>query len=556
MNPVFRLAASLFGIFLALSAQAFAAEKATFLVLPFSVEGPQGYAYLERSIPQMLTSRLYWKGRVEPAAHDLPASVKPVSTTEEAEKLRARYKADYVVWGGVNVVGDDCSLDVRVLDKSGKVWPQARNAKAPQLMAAVTAVSDAVNRDVFGRTPPSSAAATTSAGPINQMHPDILVNETSSRDVYLNPQFRYSGTSGQDDSRRRSQALTFSSIGMEVVDATGDGRNEIFLLDDRTLRAFAYDQGQLSPLGEFQFPMTSQCLNVRSLSRGGAKAWIIVSTIDSAGAPKASILTFDGKTFTEEVRGIKYYLNVVKLPSEHRPIIIGQQAQPPRLFKPGVHEMIKQGNTLVPSRRLDLPSDANVFNFTYLPSSPGERDGEKLVVLSEGEQLRTYSMKGQRLAETPEKYSGSALGMEIDPTMPGFGKETVTMANVFYIPMRMLPMDLEGDGNWELLVNKPISTASQIFDRYRYFPQSELHSLFWDGLNLSLQWKTRRIKGSMVDYAIADADNDGVLDIVACLNTHPGALGVKARKTVIVLYPLDTSRVDPNTATDGSEYYD
>ena len=122
--------------------------------------------------------------------------------------------------------------------------------------------------------------------------------------------------------------------------------------------------------------------------------------------------------------------------------------------------------------------------------------------------------------------------------------------------MRMLAIDLERDGNYELLVNKPISTASEIFDRYRFFPQSEIHSLFWDGLGLNLQWKTRRIKGSMVDYTIGDANNDGIPDLVVCLNTHPGALGVKARKTVVMLYPLDVSRTDPATAVDRSDIHD
>jgi hypothetical protein len=54
----------------------------------------------------------------------------------------------------------------------------------------------------------------------------------------------------------------------------------------------------------------------------------------------------------------------------------------------------------------------------------------------------------------------------------------------------------------------------------------------------------------MVDYTIADANNDGIPDLVACLNTHPGALGVKARKTMLMLYPLDVSLTAPGTAVD------
>ena len=80
MKRVFRATTTgLLGLILLLASQAVAAEKVTFLVLPFAVQGSQSHAYLERSIPQMLTSRLYWKGRVEPVLHDLPASMRPIT---------------------------------------------------------------------------------------------------------------------------------------------------------------------------------------------------------------------------------------------------------------------------------------------------------------------------------------------------------------------------------------------------------------------------------------------------------------------------------------------
>ena len=560
MKRVFRASAGLVGLMLLLAGQAFAAQKASYIVLPFSVQGPQGFAYLEKSIPQMVTSRIYWKDRVE-AARELPPGVKPVSTEAEAEKLRVQYKADYVIWGSVTIVNDDCSLDVRVRDKAGKVWPQAREAKAPQLISAIGAVSDAINREVFGRA--SSPAGRSSgsgaaAGRINQMNPDITVNQTSAKEVYLNPQFRYSGASQEDDSRLRSQALTFPAIGMEVVDADGDGKNEVFLLDDYTVRAFRFDaNNRLQPLGERQFSLNSRCLNIRAMSRPSGRAWLVITIIDQTGTLQSSILTFDGSAFKEEMKNLKYYLNVVKMAPDFMPRLIGQEASPPRLFRPNsLCEMIPQGGKLVPGGRLNLPPDANVFNFTWMPASRGERDGQKLIVLSGNERLRVYNSKLSRLAETSESYSGSATGMEIDPSIPGMGRDDVTLASVFYIPMRMVPYDLEGDNNWELIVNKPISTASQIFDRYRFFPQSEIHSLFWDGLGMNLQWKTRRIKGSMVDYTVADANNDGIPDLVACLNTHPGAVGVKSRRAMVVLYPLDLSLTAPGTSPDKSDYYD
>jgi hypothetical protein len=340
---------------------------------------------------------------------------------------------------------------------------------------------------------------------------------------------------------------------MEVVDAEGDGKNEIFLLDDRRVRAFRYEGKELVPLGEYQLPMTHKTLSIRSLRRPSGLAWIIVNAVDAETMPAACILTFDGSTFKEVLKNARWYLNVVKLPPDYQPMLVGQEAQPPVLFRPGVSEMAFQGGALVPGRRVTLPPETNLFTFAWLPAGRSVQDGQKLVVLTKDENLRVFTPTLTRLSQTAEQYSGSSVGLDIDPSMPGLGREDVTMPSVFYIPIRMLPEDLDGDGNYELIVNKPISTASQIFDRYRFFPQSEIHSLYWDGVGLSLQWKTRRIKGSVVDYTIADGNNDGVQDLVVCVNTHPGALGVKARKTLVMLYPLDLSKTNPNTAVDKSE---
>lgn len=557
MKRVLHAAVCFAGLLMALATCAAAAERSTFVVLPFHIQGPAEVSYLKDAVPQMLNSRLYWKDRVVQAVADLPKDQGPVFDDGAAEKARARFKADYVVWGSVTVLEGSCSIDVRVRNKAGKMWTQSREAKTTQLVAAMRLISDSINSEVFGRVAAKKPAAS-QAGPerINQMNPDLVINESTPKEVYLNPQFRYSGSRSDDSSRVRSQTLPFTAVGMEVVDADGDGRNEVFVLSDTTLYAYRFGPDKLMPLGEYKFPTTQDALSIRSLDRRDGRAWLIVNLVDKDGKPVSSILTFTGNGFNEEMKNIKFFLNVVKVPPDYRPTLVGQQYQAPRMFKPGIYEMIKSGGQFTMGARLSLPPDANALNFAYLPPGRGESDSEKIIVLSDVETLRVYTPKGARLSQSDEKYSGSSKGIEIDPTIPGMGNESVTLRSMFYIPMRMIPVDLERDGNYELIVNKPISTASQIFDRYRFFPQSEIHSLYWDGIGMNLQWKTRRIKGSMADYAIADANNDDIPDLVTCINTHPGALGVMQRKTIIVLYPLDLSRTDDGTAPYQGDFYE
>jgi hypothetical protein len=56
---------------------------------------------------------------------------------------------------------------------------------------------------------------------------------------------------------------------------------------------------------------------------------------------------------------------------------------------------------------------------------------------------------------------------------------------------------------------------------------------------MNLAWKTRRIKGTVTDYDVVDLNNDGKKQLAVLVNTYPGNLGVKARKTIVVTYELD-----------------
>ena len=115
----------------------------------------------------------------------------------------------------------------------------------------------------------------------------------------------------------------------------------------------------------------------------------------------------------------------------------------------------------------------------------------------------------------------------------------------YYAPMRLIAADIGNTGEYVLLVNKPISTASQIFDRYRYFPQGEIHALYWGWRGPGLPRKTQCIRAvPWPKRDLADVNNDGVLICGGGLNTSPD-LGIGSRQSMITAYPLDVSPQTP-----------
>ena len=544
------LRAAVLAVAVVLAAASAAVAAKTFTIAPFAVNGSSAYKYLEKSIPDMFASRLFSQGTFEPAKKT--GTTKPLAPTDEAGAINALNAAgaDYVIWGSVSFIGENCSVDVRVRDAAGKSWPLSRESNIKKLIPDLRQVSDTINTDVF-RKPGAQAPRAKqpqAVERVNQMNPELVRNETTPAEVYMNPQFRYSGGSG-DDSRLRSQTLDFASLSMEICDATGDGQLEVFLLEEKRLHAYRFEaDNKLKPLGTLELPATQSALSIRSMdiNRTG-RISLILNAKDDDEDFVARILSFDGQNFKEEARTLGVYLNVVNMPPMYSPVLLGQRSSRPQLFRQGVHEVRVQNGKITLGATVALPKDFNVFNFACIPPGMDRSDPAKMIMLEESERLRLYSEKGARLAATEEKFSGATQGINVNAAMPGMGKDTVIQDQMYYIPMRLLVTDLDSDGNYEVIINKPISTAATIFGNYRSFPQSEIQSLQWDGIGLALVWKTRRIKGSVVDYTIADPNGDGISDLVVCVNTHPGALGAAPRRTMVVLYPLDLSKSDPDT---------
>jgi hypothetical protein len=334
----------------------------------------------------------------------------------------------------------------------------------------------------------------------------------------------------------------------------------VAVLSDHRLHIYAWEQGRLKPLAETVVTMSAQNYALRTidLDRSGTLE-LVISTFapdtreqQGGNQPGSYIYSFAGGRLRQFCDRSPHFLSVVKMPPHFSPVLVGQAWDSMKVFAPGVREMRKSGNQYVLGGGLTLPKEANAFNFTWLPGGKSG-EGDKLVVLCEDERLKVFGPKGDELYKSMEQFSGSSTGIEHAKGMPGLARNYVELPNKYYAPMRMLPVDLNRSGEYVLLVNKPISVAAQFFDRYRFFPEGEVQALFWDGVGLGMQWKTRRIKGSVVNLDLGDIMNNGVQSLVVGINTHPGAMGVNKRQSFLLIYPLDTSRMDPNTPWDRSE---
>ena len=554
MKFAMRLTFSVCLLLVAVAAGAASAAAKSAVVLPFVVNAPQSYAYLSKAVQATIQGRLDRPGVLEARA----GQNKAASQAEAQQALRSS-GADNAIWGSVSVMGNDCTVVMNSVDKAGKTWSKTAQAPVSELTTSVQKLTSALSQEVFGissamRTPGSTASGSPRGATANG---DIVTNETGQQQVYLNPQFRYQGAGAEDGSRLRTQRLGYNMVDMAVGDFNGDGKNEIAILSDHDLRIYSWPaNGQLKLIGETVVSRSNNNFSMRAidLNRDRSMALVVTTTEESSNRPYSFIYSFKGNKFTTIADRIPYYVSVMRVPPTSSPTLVGQGWDSLKLFAPGVRIMTKQDGKFTLGTRLDLPTGATVFNCVWLPAGKNGK-GEQLVMLTDDERIKLFQGHGNTLVHTTmERYSGSATGMDHYKGMPGLGVDKAyQLPSKYYAPMRLIAADIGNTGDYTLLVNKPISTAAQFFDRYRFFPQGEVHALYWDGVGLGLKWKTRRIRGSVAEIDLADVNNDGILDLVVGLNTSPD-LGIGSRQCMITAYPLDVSATNPNVPADLSDF--
>lgn len=533
---------------LLLAVPALAQKTKTYAVLPFVYNGPQKYEYFSKAVQASLENDLEWIGHAEPSTKDLQSVVVPKDKGAALNALRS-LGVDYIMYGEIAVLDQKAHMRIDTVSSNGQSWQKKGEVGIDEMTnwldsQARLLQGDVFNRPGYGTVEKEKVAKNTMQTTAPTQSPFIAGDGRSFQANTLNPQFRYEGGT-ETTGRWRSQTLPFFSFGMYIADGDGDGRNEVFILQESSISAYRFKEGKLQHLTSFELPANVMCvrLEVADLNRDGLPEFVIGAyqfqdqggIRAPRGLPQSSVLSYEGGKFKYLVKKVDRFLGVLRLPPTYMPILVAQRKGQRDLFDKHVNEAFLKNGDIEIGQTIPVPPFGNVYNLTYLPDGLGY----KCVVINNSHKLVVYSQTFERLYESDETYNSSGVVIETADKMVGMGGGPTEEHGITYnIPIRGIAAPLTSNKRYELLLNRDLSATAQVFKNYKYYTQGEIHSLVYDQVGLNLAWKTRRIKGQVADVALADLNNDGNKQLCVLVNTFVG-YGYGNRKTLILAYDLN-----------------
>jgi TolB-like protein len=491
-------------------------------ILPFMIYSQENLDYLREGIYEILTSRITVEERIVLIERSVVERAlyeeRPTRLDETAAtKIGTRVGADYIVLGSLTKVGNYISLDARLISLTEEKPPLSvytQHKGIDDVMVKIGDFAQDIGFKILGRR-------TMAGRPGQSRYPSEPRRAIEKFDRM-----------GMD--YKRSQTFGFEIKGLDVGDVDGDKKNEVVIADYHNLYVFKYDGEKLTlfqkiETGEHYNFLT---LDVADVNRNGVAEIIVTAMVEDD--LRSFILEYEQGKFRKITEKSNWFFRVLYHPKEG-PILMGQRRGSEGLAVGPIYKFVWQKKSFEKGPKMPFPSDTNIFGLAY--TGIREKDKLDLIVLDNLERLRIVGPDGKYLWTSPDTFGGTNNSYDTTKKKDLGIPYTAPPWRV-YIPGRIITKDLDGQGLYEVIINKNSSSGTRLFDRVRKFDKGEIYGLAWDESTLVTNWKTREINGYISDFQVKDVDNDGEEELVLAVVLPPegaleGAFSGKARSNIL-----------------------
>ena len=528
----------------------------TVAIVPFKVNAEKDLSFLRDGIVDMLSSRLSWADKVTViSSQETRKALKTVAgplNEAKAREMGVKMNADFVLFGSLTVIGNSVSIDAKMVDVSGEKQTLSffnQSQGMDQVIPNINLFASDINEKEFGRAMPSpgvpSASQAQKTQPISgqpqtdtRAHPEKLiaggyaggdapgVQKTAPGSAFIATQMSQSQSAQFWKSRNIKQRIT----GVALGDIDKDGKIETVIITDHSVEAYRFDNKRFLKINTIAERSHDYLISVDVADiNGNGYPEIFVSALNpSRELVKTFVIEFDGQKFTEIVKESNWYFRCVEIPERGR-ILLGQKQGINSPFDDRIYELVWLNAEYDVAEPFMPPRHANVMG---LATGDAQNNGtEVAVVFDKLDYLRIYDFKGVEIWKDGERSGGTPRYFKL----PDHGSKDTE--NHAYYPMRILIRHINNDGKNDVITAKNYRFSDIL--SVRIFKHGEMEIRTWDGLGLTVLWRTRKLAGHISDFDIGDFDNDGKDELVAAIVIKTGSVAMTTPKSALTAYELE-----------------
>jgi TolB-like protein len=494
------------------------------VILPFTANSKEDMNFLVKGVRDMLATRLAWQDKVTVVEPDLVAPavarIKPPYNEEKARQLGKELGAQVVVFGSLTVVGQAVSVDAALVKVGEESPPLTAFVQTSDLDSVIPRINDfamRINAEVFQR--PEAVAAQKK---VDEASRKMVGGEEAKEQKAvetgeggsaldslpenmspLNPLFLKTLSGVDSDRYWRSPRINGTITSVAVGDIDGDGKNELLVLLPESLRIYRLAGEHFALIHEYKNGPSGiyMFVDVADIAHHG-RPQIFVSVLNNKLAGSFVLEWQDnGLRMVSKPQNI-YYRTQLRPGGKGQHMLLGQRTAIDTPFTGPVWEMKWDGKDYVPDKEITMPRGGNVFSIAMVDLN-GSGKGQ-MVMVGLSYDLKVFTDKGDQTWSSAEAYG--ATGKFI-PFMASSG--TDSEESWWYLPGRIIAVDMEGDGRQEVVVVRNSDRADGLIGKMRMFYQGTIYDLYWNGMQLVENWRTPNISGYLPDYAVGDVGNVG-----------------------------------------------
>ncbi len=391
-----------------------AVDTRSVMVLPFATHSSENIDWIQQSVWDMISIRVSAGGNITVLAKDkVSDALKPKGVKQLSEAdvyaLGKQMKADYVVWGSISKIGNNLSIDGKLMDVGKYQSAFGASALCHGMDEVIPKINDfsqkVVDRIMGGAVaaapapaapaPAAAAAAPAAAAPAvtpaareSEVIAGIRKSSKGTMTAAINPDFINAFQPVDRKGFWMSEGYPTEFRGMAVGDVNGDGLNEIVAIDRNSIRIFQKKGSDFRMIQKIQGKMSDNYIAVDVVDLFQDKRQeIVVTNLLKNNALESFVLEWKNGKFVELATRLPWFFRAIETPGGVK--LMGQRFGVDRPFSTPIYEMVWEGGKLKEGKKMTVPLGLSVYNFTIDAIEAG--GPERIIALDDYDYLCIYT---------------------------------------------------------------------------------------------------------------------------------------------------------------------